>query len=347
MAAGLKRRKILVTGGAGYIGSHMVKVLHQSGHDAVILDNLSSGRRQAARYGRFVEGDIGDPVVLDHLMGSEQFDGIMHFASHSLVGESVRNPAKYYRNNVAGTQILLDAMVRHGVLRLIFSSTAAVFGEPEYIPIDESHRQVPINPYGKSKLMVEHMLDDYDRAYGLKSVSLRYFNAAGADPDGELGECHEPETHLIPLVLQAVTGFRKVVKVYGTDYTTLDGTCVRDFIHVLDICDAHRLAMNALMAGGNSDKYNLGNGKGYSVNGVIETVRRVTGNEVPVLYAQRRPGDPGSLIASAKRIHRMLGWQPKYTLEMIVSHAWCWEKQLHNLRKNGDSLEKFPNSEDG
>ncbi|MEJ2061252.1 MAG: UDP-glucose 4-epimerase GalE [Gammaproteobacteria bacterium] len=318
--------KILVVGGAGYIGSHMVKALHRAGHDVVTLDDLSQGYRDAVRYGEFVEGNLGDAALLGKLLSGSGFDAVMHFAGYIQVGESVREPGKYYRNNVSHTQVLLDAMVRHGISRFIFSSTAAVFGEPEYTPIDEAHPCRPINPYGHSKLMVEQMLEDYDTAYGLKSVCLRYFNAAGADPEGELGERHEPETHLIPLVLQAASGRRDAITVFGRDYRTPDGTCVRDYIHVSDLCDAHLLAVEQLAEGGESARYNLGNGQGFSVQAVIDMARQVTGREINVREGERRPGDPAVLVADSARICAELGWQPRYAdLETLIAHAWQWE----------------------
>lgn len=318
--------RILVVGGAGYIGSHMVKALLRSGHTVTVLDNLSCGYRDAVPEGKLVVGDMADGELLDRLFTADSFDGVMHFAAFIQVGESVLDPSKYYRNNVVNTQSLLDAMVRHSVGKFIFSSTAAIFGEPQYVPIDEAHPMAPINPYGRSKLMVEQMLEDYERAYGLRSVCLRYFNAAGADPDGELGERHEPESHLIPLVLQAASGRRKSITVYGTDYDTPDGTCIRDYIHVNDLCDAHLLAMGRLMNGGDSARYNLGNGNGFSVREVIDTARCVTGKNIPVEYGQRRAGDAARLVADSHRIIDELGWQPRYAaLADMVAHAWGWE----------------------
>jgi len=321
--------KILVTGGAGYIGSHMVKRLALEGYSVVTLDNLSTGHADAVRHGEFVQGDTGDAALLDALFQHHDFAAVMHFAAFSLVGESTTAPAKYFQNNVCNAKNLLDAMVRQGVSRFIFSSTAAIFGEPAYSPIDEAHPARPINPYGRSKLMVEGMLDDYSRAYGLRSVSLRYFNAAGADPDGELGERHAPETHLIPLVLQAASGRRDRISVYGTDYETGDGTCVRDYIHVWDLCEAHLLALKRLLAGGGTSAFNLGNGAGYSVREVIEVAKRVTGIDIKVEEAARRAGDPAVLVADAALAGRELGWEQRYAdLEQIVRHAWNWEKGL-------------------
>lgn len=319
---------ILVVGGAGYIGSHMVKMLVLAGHQVVTLDNLSNGYRDAVRYGDFIEGDIADTALLDTIFTETRFDGVMHFASYIQVGESVEKPAMYYRNNVHNTQVLLDAMVRHEIKHFIFSSTAATFGEPEYIPIDEVHPQKPINPYGHSKLMVEQILSDYDRAYGLKSVSLRYFNAAGADPNGELGERHLPETHLIPLVLQAASGRRDCISIFGTDYDTPDGTCIRDYIHINDLCSAHLLGLEYLVAGGDSGAYNMGNGQGYSIREVIDVAKQVTGTDFKVILGERRDGDPARLVADSKKLQQELGWQPEYPeLETIIRHAWQWEQQ--------------------
>jgi UDP-glucose 4-epimerase len=319
--------KVLVVGGAGYIGSHMVKMLSLAGHHVITLDNLSNGYRDAVKYGDFVAGDIADSALLDKLFTENGFTGVMHFASYIQVGESVEKPSMYYRNNVTNTQILLDAMVKHDIRHFIFSSTAATFGEPQYTPIDEAHPQQPINPYGHSKLMVEQILADYDRAYGLRSVSLRYFNAAGADPDGELGERHIPETHLIPLVLQAASGRRENISIFGDDYDTPDGTCVRDYIHIKDLCSAHLLALEYLAEGGESQSYNMGNGQGYSIRQVIDVAKVVTGNDFTVIMGERRDGDPACLVADSTRLRAALGWKPVYPdLETIIRHAWQWEK---------------------
>ncbi len=321
--------KILVVGGAGYIGSHLVKHLLASGHETVTLDNLSKGYRDAVPGGGFVEGDIADRKLLAELLGAVRFDAVMHFASYIEVGESMRAPARYYQNNFVNTKILLDVMVEYGIDHFVFSSTAAIFGEPQYTPIDEVHSKKPINPYGKSKLMVEQMLEDYALAYGLKSVSLRYFNAAGADPDGKLGERHDPETHLIPLVLQAASGRRASISIFGDDYDTADGTCVRDFIHVTDLCEAHLLALARLQSDGVSRQYNLGNGEGFSVQEAIDCVRAVTGREIRVEVEARRPGDPAVLVADASRARSELGWKPKFSkLENIVDTAWKWERSF-------------------
>lgn len=306
----------------------MVKRLLAAGHHPVVLDDLSCGHRDAVLGGKFVEGNSGDRRLLNELFPEHRFDAVMHFASFIQVGESIQSPAKYYRNNAVNSLALLDAMVEHGVNRFIFSSTAAVFGDPDCVPIDEAHATRPINPYGWSKLMVEQILQDYDRAYGLESVSLRYFNAAGADPEGRLGERHAPETHLIPLVLQAAAGRRRGVSIFGTDYETPDGTCLRDYIHVSDLCDAHLLALDYLLDGGTTGTFNLGNGAGFSVQEVIETAGKVTGREIPVTYAGRRPGDPARLVADSTRAKAILQWRPRYSdIATIVEHAWQWEKR--------------------
>jgi len=319
---------ILVAGGAGYIGSHMVKMLGQQGYHVVTLDNLIGGHRDAVLNGDFVFGDLADRALLERLFTGYSFQAVMHFASHIQVGESVCKPGLYYQNNFANTLNLLDAMVTHQVPAFIFSSTAAIFGEPQTVPLDEQHPKQPINPYGLSKWMVEQVLQDYQRAYGLKSVCLRYFNAAGADPDGQLGERHHPETHLIPLILQVAAGRRAHINIYGDDYDTPDGTCIRDYIHVVDLCQAHLLALEHLLAGGSSAAYNLGNGMGFSVRSVIDSARQVTGHAIPVVMAPRRAGDPARLVADASLARQALGWQPVYAaLETIIAHAWAWETQ--------------------
>lgn len=326
---GRLRLKVLVVGGAGYIGSHMVKVLLERGHEVVVFDNLSSGCREAVLGGTLIAADLADPTALDAVFSGHRFDGVMHFASFIQVGESMREPAKYYRNNIANTLNLLDAMHVHGVGNFIFSSSAAIFGEPDYVPIDERHPRRPINPYGFSKFAIEQVLADYDRAYGLRSMCLRYFNAAGADPDGRIGECHEPETHLIPLVLQAASGRRTHIQVFGQDYDTPDGTCIRDYIHIVDLCDAHLLALERLRAGGASGAFNLGNGNGFSVAEVIAAAERVTGTSIARVIGERRPGDPARLVAEAKLARLELAWRPRFdSLDTIVRHAWAWEQRL-------------------
>lgn len=322
--------RVLVVGGAGYIGSHMVKRLGAAGFGVTTLDNLSSGRLDAVTCGKFVRGEMDDRELLHDLFRSLGFDAVMHFAAHMEVRESVENPAKYYANNVAGTLSLLDVMLAHGVRHFVFSSSAAVFGEPCRPRVDESHALNPINPYGRSKLMVERILRDYESAYGLKSMCLRYFNAAGADPDGEIGECHEPETHLIPLVLRAASGRAGNVTVYGADHDTPDGTCIRDYVHVNDLCEAHLLALRALREGAAAGAaYNLGNGDGFSVREVIDAAETVTGTSIPVAYGPRRAGDPARLVSDSTRARTELGWSPRYPeLKTIVSHAWQWERAL-------------------
>jgi len=327
-------KKILVVGGAGYIGSHMVKMLSKSGHEVIVLDNLSTGFREMVKYGKLVIGDLADINLLENLFREHQFDGVMHFAANSLVGESMTNPAKYYRNNVGNTLNLLDVMVRHNVKHFIFSSTAATFGEPEYSPIDEAHPQNPINPYGSSKLMIERILKDYADAYDLNSVSLRYFNACGADPEGEIGECHDPETHLIPLILQAASGRRDSITIFGRDYPTEDGTCIRDYIHINDLCSAHALGLVKILKENNGEAlmYNLGNGNGFSVKEVIDAVEDVVKNDnktLTVNEGERRAGDPAILVADAQKATSELNWKPKFkNLKEIIEHAWSWEKSL-------------------
>lgn len=322
----LGMKNLLVVGGAGYIGSHMVWLLGQRGVNVVTLDNLSAGHRDAVLCGELVVGDIADRALLDQVFTSHRFDAVMHFASFIQVGESVIDPAKYYQNNVVNTLTLLSAMKDHGVSQFVFSSTAAVFGEPHYSPIDEAHPRAPINPYGNTKWMIEQVLADYERAYGLRSVSLRYFNAAGAHPDGILGERHEPETHLVPLVLQAALGRRSHVTVFGNDFGTPDGTCVRDYVHVMDLAAAHWQALQYLAQGGTTAAFNLGNGDGYSVQQVIDAARAVSGRPIAVQNGPRRAGDPARLVADATRARSVLGWQPQHgELQTIVRDAWRWE----------------------
>jgi UDP-glucose 4-epimerase len=316
---------ILVIGGAGYIGSHMVKLLLQKGEQVVILDNFSTGHRQAIVGGIVEQGDLRDQEALQRLFRRYPIECVMHFAAFIFAGESMREPAKYYENNVLGCLRLLGAMRTHGVQQIIFSSTAAVYGEPRQLPIPEEHPLQPTNTYGETKRVMEGMLHWYGQAYGIRSIALRYFNAAGADPDGELGEDHRPEEHLIPLVLFTAMGRRDAISVFGTDYDTPDGTCIRDYIHVMDLCEAHYLALQQLRAGASNTVYNLGNGQGYSVLEVIRTAEQVVGRPIPVCYAPRRPGDPARLIASAEKAKRELGWQPRYPdLATMIEHAYRW-----------------------
>lgn len=318
-------KSILVVGGAGYIGSHMVWYLGQLGRDIIVIDNLSSGHEDAILSGRFIKGDLSDKIFLDLVFKENEIDAVIHFASSIQVGESMVNPEKYYQNNVVNSLNLINTMISHGVKKLIFSSTAAIFGNPSYSPIDEAHPLKPINTYGHTKLMFETILADYDRAYGLKSVCLRYFNAAGGHPEGILGERHDPETHLIPLVLDAASGRRPYITVFGQDYDTADGTCVRDYVHVLDLAEAHWLALNYLTNGGESEAFNLGNGNGYSVSEVITTVEKITNTSVCMKYGPRRVGDPDVLVANADKIKTLLDWTPKFPeLSDIVQHAWLW-----------------------
>ncbi len=320
--------RILVLGGAGYIGSHTALELTKAGHEVVIADNLVTGYRKAIPEGaKFYEGDLRDIDFLNNLFGSEDIDAVIHFAAYSLVGESVINPLKYYDNNLCGTRVLLEAMIMNGVDKIVFSSTAATYGEPENIPILESDRTCPTNPYGETKLAMEKMFDWTAKAHGLRYVSLRYFNACGADESGTIGEAHNPESHLIPLILQVPNGKRESISIFGTDYDTPDGTCIRDYIHVTDLAQAHILAVDYLMNGGVSDIFNLGNGVGYSVREVIETARKVTGHPIPQVESPRRGGDPARLVASSEKARKILGWKPVHdSLEEIIASAWKWHE---------------------
>ncbi len=316
---------ILVTGGAGYIGSHMVWLLLEKGYDVVVIDNLEKGHKKAVLGGKFYNGDLKDKEFLEKVFAENDILAVIHFAASSLVGESVQNPIKYYYNNVYGTLNLVDTMIKHNVKKLVFSSTAAVYGEPENIPIIEEDKTQPTNPYGETKLAIEKMLKWMDVAYGLKFVSLRYFNVAGSHPDGIIGEDHNPETHLIPIVLQTALGIREKVIVYGNDYNTKDGTCIRDYIHVIDLCDAHLKAMEYLEKNNKSEIFNLGNGMGFSVMEVIEKASEVVGKKIPYEIGPRRAGDPSILVASSQKAQELLEWQQKYnSLETIISTAWKW-----------------------
>ena len=325
--------RLLVLGGAGYIGSHTAVELLESGHDVVIVDSLVTGYEAAVPEGAiFYQGDIRDYDFLNSLFKKEAIDAVIHFAAFSLVGESVTDPLKYYENNLYGTKVLLKAMIDNGVNKIVFSSTAATYGEPENIPILEDDRTCPTNPYGETKLAMEKMMKWSENAYGLKYVSLRYFNACGAHKSAKIGEAHNPESHLIPLVLQVPNGKRESVSIYGTDYDTPDGTCIRDYIHVTDLAKAHILAVEYLMKGGESNVFNLGNGVGYSVREVIETARKVTGHPIPAVEIPRRAGDPARLVASGEKAKAILGWKPEITeLEDIIRSAWAW----HSSHPNG------------
>ena len=324
--------RILVLGGAGYIGSHTALELVKAGNEVVIADNLVTGYRKAIPEGaKFYEGDLRDSDFLDNLFHQEKIDAVIHFAAYSLVGESVTNPLKYYDNNLYGTKVLLEAMVKNNVGKIVFSSTAATYGEPENIPILETDRTCPTNPYGETKLAMEKMFKWTAEAHGLRYVSLRYFNACGADESGEIGEAHTPESHLIPLILQVPNGKRETISIYGTDYDTPDGTCIRDYIHVTDLAQAHILAVQYLNNGGESDIFNLGNGVGYSVREVIETARKVTGHPIPATETSRRAGDPARLVASSEKAKSVLGWKPVHdSLEEIIASAWNWHKNHPN-----------------
>lgn len=324
---------ILVTGGAGYIGSHAVLALQRSGYDVIILDNLVYGHQdlvETVLKTELIIGDTNDRPLLDKLFSSRKIDAVMHFSAYAYVGESVTNPDKYYRNNVVGTLTLLEAMKDAGINKFVFSSTCATYGVPEIVPIPEEHPQNPINPYGATKLMVERILSDFDVAYDFKSVRFRYFNAAGADPEGLLGEDHNPETHLIPLILLAALGKRDSISIFGTDYPTPDGTCIRDYIHVTDLATAHILGLEYLLNSGKTDVFNLGNGKGFSVKEVIETAREITGKEIKAIECDRRPGDPPSLVGSGEKARTILGWNPEYPdIQNIITHAWNWHQKRH------------------
>ena len=320
--------KVLVVGGAGYIGSHMVDLLSRKGCKVVVLDDLSGGHRDAVRNAELVVESLADRKRLNRLFGAHKFDAVMHFASFIEVSRSVADPAAFYQNNLVNTLNLLGEMVANNVLRFVFSSTAAIFGEPQVASLDEQHRTLPINPYGRSKLMVEEILRDYDKAYGLESVCLRYFNAAGADSEAGLGERHDPETHLIPLILQVASGRRESISIFGTDYDTQDGTGIRDYIHVMDLCDAHLLALDRLVSGKGSGWYNLGNSQGYSVQQVIDTAREVTGRDIKVCREPRRAGDPARLVADSTLARTELGWKPERAeLKRIIADAWSWEQR--------------------
>jgi UDP-glucose 4-epimerase len=324
---------ILVTGGAGYIGSHAALALQREGYRVIVLDNLEYGHRELVEDVLKVElviGDIGDRTILDQLFATHPIAAVVHFAAYIAVGESVTDPAKYYRNNVSGTLTLLEAMVAAGVKKLVFPSTCAIYGMPKQVPMTEDHPKEPMSPYAATKWMVEQILADFDHAFELKSVIFRFFNAAGANPEGLLGEDHHPETHLIPLVLLTALGKRESISIWGTDYPTPDGTCLRDYIHVSDLAYAHILGLEYLLQGGLSEAFNLGNGNGFSVRQVIETARLVTGREIKVVECDRRPGDPSILVGSSEKAQKILNWSPQYTdLGKIIDHAWQWHQRRH------------------
>ena len=325
-------KTILVAGGAGYIGSHMVALLVKRGYEVIVADNLRTGHWQAVKGAKkLYVGDLRDNAFLEQVFSENDIDGVINFAAFSLVGESVTNPLKYYGNNVEGAVSLLNAMKAHGVDKMVFSSTAATYGEPEKQPIEEHDRTEPTNPYGATKLAIENMLKWCDRAYGIRYAALRYFNAAGSDTETGIGEDHDPESHLIPLVMKTALGQRDHIGIFGEDYPTADGTCVRDYIHVNDLAEAHLLALEYLAGGGSSDVFNLGNGTGYSVREIIDTARRVTGKEIKAVAEPRRGGDPSVLIASNKKAAQVLGWKPVLGLEQIISDAWAW----HSGHPNG------------
>ena len=319
---------ILVLGGAGYIGSHTVYELIDAGRDVVIADNLETGHIEAVHpKAKLYQGDIRDRAFVDSIFESEQIDGVIHFAANSLVGESMTNPLKYYDNNLCGTKVLLESMVAHGIDKIVFSSTAATYGEPERVPILETDKTEPTNCYGETKLSIEKMFKWVGKAHGLRFVSLRYFNACGAHVSGKIGEAHNPESHLIPLILQVPNGQREYISIFGDDYDTKDGTCIRDYIHVTDLAQAHILAMDYLMNGGESNIFNLGNGVGFTVKEVIDTARKVTGHPIPAKITPRRAGDPAQLIASSEKAKTILGWHPEHAdLEEIIATAWNWHK---------------------
>jgi len=322
-------KNILVTGGAGYIGSHCCKELFNKGYNPVAFDNLVYGHRKNVKWGDFFKGDVGSQKDLETFFEKYKIDAVIHFAAYAYVGESVTNPQKYYQNNLKNTITLLDYILKKKINYFIFSSTCATYGDPVRLPLDENHPQSPINSYGRSKKMIEEILKDYGNAYGLKFMGLRYFNAAGADPEAETGEQHDPETHLIPLVLDVATGKRDLIKVFGTDYDTKDGSCIRDYVHVSDLANAHVLALEKLKSGGQSEYINLGTGQGNSVLEVIKKASEITGKKIIFRVVDRRPGDPPVLVASNKKAVNELGWKPKYAnLDDIIQTAWNWHKKL-------------------
>lgn len=333
--------KVLITGGAGYIGSHTNKLLNQKKHQTIVIDNLENGHLEAVKWGKFIHGDLVNIETLRNIFQNHQIDAVLHFAAYAYVGESVSNPEKYYLNNLSSTLNLLKVMKEFQCNKIVFSSTCATYGNPEYIPIDEDHVQNPINPYGRSKLMIEKILKDYSDAHGLNYISLRYFNAAGADIEGEIGEDHDPETHLIPLILDAASGKRADIKVFGTDFDTHNGSAIRDYVHVTDLAEAHLLALEYLEQGGKSDCFNLGNGQGHSILEVIERVKTITGRDFKVTKVERRKGDPAVLIGKADKAKRLLNWKPAYSdLDIIIKSAWDWHQKKTNIIGSRNLKEK-------
>lgn len=330
-----ERTTVLVSGGAGYVGSHTCLALAEAGFEPVAYDNLSNGWKEFVRWGCLEEGDISDGARLDEVLARHKPAAILHFAASIEVGESTREPGLFYRNNVAGTISLIEAARRAGISAMVFSSTCATYGAPLRLPIDETHPQQPLNPYGRSKLMVEQLLADYDRYLGFRSVCLRYFNAAGADPKGRIGEKHEPETHVIPLAIQTATGLRPAFKIFGEDYDTRDGTAVRDYVHVLDLADAHVLALKHLLAGGASETFNLGTGAGATVRELIAAIEQVSGSALPVESAPRREGDAPALVADSRKARDLLGWSPRHGLDDIVRTAWAWHTRQDTEQPSG------------
>ncbi len=325
-------KSVLVTGGAGYVGSHTCKALKNAGYTPITYDNLVYGHKDFVKWGQFICGDILDQEKLEKIIRQYNIYSVIHFAAFAYVGESINEPNKYYKNNVTGTISLLEVIKNTGLNRIIFSSTCAIYGIPTYIPITETHPKTPISPYGNTKLMIEKILKDYDTAYSIKNISLRYFNAAGADPSCEIGEDHTPETHLIPKILDVATGKSDNIIIYGNDYESDDGTCVRDYVHVTDLADAHVLALKYLESGNSSTVFNLGNQKGYSVLEIIDTVRKITGKKIKINFGDRRSGDPSVLISSSEKSQQTLEWKPKYSnIETMIDHAWQWYKKRNNI----------------
>jgi UDP-glucose-4-epimerase GalE len=325
--------RVLVTGGAGYIGSHTAKFLHGAGFEPIVLDDLSAGHEWAVKWGPLVEGNLSDGALLQHVLYAHKITAVIHFAASAYVSESMQDPKKYFRNNVTNTLTLLDQMLEAGVKHIVFSSSCATYGIPQSVPIREEEPQNPVNPYGESKLFAERVLRWYGEAYGLSWMALRYFNAAGADPDSELGEDHSPETHLIPLAMDAALGQRPSLEIYGSDYATPDGTAVRDYVHVTDLADAHVQALRYLLSAGKSTAVNLGTGRGYSVQEVVAAVEHATRSRIPVRTAHRRPGDPPQLVADPRKAAALLGWEPRYSdIETIVETAWCWRGTRMGVR---------------